>query len=127
MSKIFVAGATGFIGQRLILQLLEHGHEVYGLSRIQGAPIAHITHPNLHTVFGELGISTADPELPQDITAAYYLVHSMAQHSGNLKNREQQNAEQFLRWAGKTQCLQLIYLTGIFHENDSLSGHLDSR
>lgn len=100
MSKIFIAGASGFIGQRLILQLLEQGHEVYGLSRIQGATIAHIRHSKFHTVFGDLGLNDTKVHLPDDIDAAYYLVHSMAQHLGSLKDREEQNAKQFLEWIG---------------------------
>lgn len=127
MSKIFIAGATGFIGQRSILQLLEQGHEVYGLSRIKGAPIAHIAHPRLHTVFGELGVDGPDAEVPEDIDVAYYLVHSMAQRSSSLKDKEQLAAKQFLRWVGKTRCQQIIYLTGIVNANEALSEHLASR
>lgn len=31
--KVFIAGGTGYIGQRLILRLLERGHAVRGLVR----------------------------------------------------------------------------------------------
>lgn len=127
MSKIFIAGASGFIGQRLILQLLEQGHEVYGLSRIQGATIAHIRHSKFHTVFGDLGLNDTKVHLPDDIDAAYYLVHSMAQHLGSLKDREEQNAKQFLEWINRTKCQHIIYLSGIIHEGNTLSEHLASR
>ncbi len=33
MSKIFLAGATGAIGKRLVPQLLDAGHEVFGTTR----------------------------------------------------------------------------------------------
>jgi len=31
--KVFITGATGFIGENLVSKLLEHGHEVYALCR----------------------------------------------------------------------------------------------
>lgn len=127
MSKIFIAGASGFIGQRLVLQLLEQGHEIYGLAHLKGNPIAHIRHPNFHTVYGDLGLSSNRLSLPKEIDAAYYLVHSMAQHSGSLKEREQQNAQQFLEWMDGTRCQHIIFLSGIFRESECLSEHLSSR
>ena len=31
--RVFVAGASGAVGTRLVLQLIERGHEVFGTSR----------------------------------------------------------------------------------------------
>src|SRR3984957_3992608 len=36
--RVFVVGATGAIGTRLVLQLIEHGHEVTGTHRSPGNP-----------------------------------------------------------------------------------------
>ena len=33
MAKVFLAGATGAIGKRLVPQLLDAGHEVFGTTR----------------------------------------------------------------------------------------------
>jgi uncharacterized protein YbjT (DUF2867 family) len=64
MAKGLVSGATGFVGKRLVLHLLEEGTE---------------EKPNLHFIWGDL----RDPRLleksPVDVQAAYYLVHSMAE------------------------------------------------
>ncbi|HEV3269744.1 MAG TPA: DUF2867 domain-containing protein [Candidatus Rhabdochlamydia sp.] len=39
MAKTLVTGSTGFVGKRLINTLLEQGHEIYALCRIQGGGV----------------------------------------------------------------------------------------
>ena len=36
MAKILVTGATGYVGKRLIMYLLNQGHEIYALCYIKG-------------------------------------------------------------------------------------------
>jgi len=127
MSKVLVTGSTGFIGKRLIYQLLEQGHEVYALSRIRGIPIGHIEHPRLHTLWGDLSYPDKMDPIPSDIDAAYYLIHSMAEKVDNLMTLESRTAENFVHMVDKTGCKQIIYLGGIIDETASLSAHLASR
>lgn len=63
--------------------------------------------------------------LPKDIDAAYYLVHSMST-SGDFSDTERKSAENFTRYLDTTQAKQLIYLSGIVN-NRELSKHLESR
>ncbi|MBS0655384.1 MAG: NAD(P)H-binding protein, partial [Verrucomicrobia bacterium] len=127
MSKVFVTGATGFIGKNLIFQLLEEGHEVYALCRIRGTQIATFRHPHLYTIYGDLqDLEKMDP-LPTDIDAAYYLVHSMAEKLPNLLENEEKTAKNFIKLANRTACRQIIYLGGIIDEGSQLSAHLLSR
>ncbi|MEO0332646.1 MAG: SDR family oxidoreductase, partial [Bacteroidota bacterium] len=57
-----------------------------------------------------------------------YLVHSMggAGGSGNFETMEKQAADNFAAQITKTQCQQIIYLSGIVND-DNLSKHLRSR
>lgn len=127
MSKVLVTGATGFIGKRLIFQLLQEGHEVHGLSRIRGMKISNIDHPNLHVLFGDLkDPSNLDP-FPKDIDAAYYLIHSMAENVKDLLLTEESTAKNFTDAIAKTNCKQIIYLGGIIDDTSNLSPHLASR
>lgn len=127
MSKALVTGATGFIGKRLVFQLLDQGHEVYALSRIRGVPIGQIKHPKLHVIWGDLKDSQNNDLFPEDIDAAYYLIHSMAESSKNLLETEARTAENFVTAINKTHCNQVVYLGGIFEESSELSPHLASR
>ncbi|MBS0628060.1 MAG: NAD(P)H-binding protein, partial [Verrucomicrobia bacterium] len=127
MSRVFVTGATGFIGKRLIGVLLKEGHIVYALSRIQGRKLGSLSHPNLHIVYGDLEESKKITDLPNQIDAAYYLVHSMAKKIKDLKEKEGQVAENFVALMNHVGCKQVIYLGGIISLNGKLSAHLESR
>ncbi|MBX9924534.1 MAG: SDR family oxidoreductase [Rhabdochlamydiaceae bacterium] len=127
MSKVLVTGATGFIGKRLLFQLLDLGHEVYALSRIRGIPIGSFDHPNLHVIYGDLKDPSKIDPIPQDIDAAYYLIHSMAEKVNNLLEHEQKTAQNFVNLLEKTDCKHIIYLGGIIDEKNNLSPHLFSR
>jgi uncharacterized protein YbjT (DUF2867 family) len=127
MSKILVTGATGFIGKRLILELLEQHHEVYALSRIRGVSLGYMKHPNLHVIWGDLkNLDQIDP-FPKDIEVAYYLVHSMAEDVKDLLGEETKTAENFVKAIDQTDCKQIIYLGGILEDKPHLSVHLASR
>jgi uncharacterized protein YbjT (DUF2867 family) len=76
--KILLTGANGYIGTRLLPLLLEDGHEVICMVRDKrrfaeesdfGKQVKIIT--------GDLLKPETLDTVPQDIDAAYYLVHSM--------------------------------------------------
>ncbi len=127
MAKILVAGATGFVGKRLIFTLLEQGHEVYALCRVHGNPVFGDDRPHLHYIWGDLRSKETLPEFPKDIEAAYYLVHSMSEIVGDLAKAELEVAENFIAALKRTQTGQIIYLGGIINDEKALSPHLRSR
>lgn len=127
MCKVLVTGATGFVGKRLIFSLLEQGHEVYALCRIEGTKVFSEERANLHYLWGDLRNPKTVDQFPQDIDVAYYLVHSMSEIVSDLTKIELEVAENFVQGLQKTQIKQIIYLGGIINDEQSLSPHLQSR
>lgn len=124
--KILITGITGYIAKRLALQLLDQNHElvccVRDLNRI---PDALEEAPNCSFIKVDF-LKPENSEIPNDIDAAYYLIHSMATSSQNFESLEEQCASNFKALVAKTQCQQVLYLSGIVNA-DTLSKHLKSR
>lgn len=127
MSKVFITGANGFVGKRLIIDLLNQGHEVYALCRIKGTKVFTEDKPHLHHIWGDLRNPETLKEIPAEIEAAYYLVHSMTEIVGNLVQTEMEVVDQFLKGIKHTKVRQIIYLGGIINDESKLSPHLKSR
>ena len=127
MTKILITGANGFVGKRLILYLLNQGHQIYALCRIKGAKVFAEDRPNLHYIWGDLRNPETIKEIPEDIEAAYYLVHSMSEIVSNLVDTEIEVVEQFLKGVKNSHIKQIIYLGGIINDEKKLSPHLKSR
>lgn len=127
MTKILITGANGFVGKRLILSLLNQGHQIYALCRIKGTKVFAEDRPNLHYIWGDLRNPDTIKNIPKDIEAAYYLVHSMSEIVGNLVDTEVDVVEKFLKGVKNSQIKQIIYLGGIINDEKKLSPHLKSR
>lgn len=127
MTKILITGANGFVGKRLIVDLLNQGHQIYALCRIKGAKIFADDKPRLHYIWGDLRNPETIKNIPRDIEVAYYLVHSMSEIVDNLVDTEVEVAKQFLKGIKETQIKQIIYLGGIINDEKQLSPHLKSR
>lgn len=126
---IFVAGATGYIGGRLLPRLLEAGYPVVALARapekLANRPWAQ--HRNLTIIKGDV----LDPEsLNRSIAgcrAAYYLVHSMNPDVDDFSQTDRVAAQNMADAAAKANLEQIIYLGGLGDEDSQLSHHLQSR
>jgi uncharacterized protein YbjT (DUF2867 family) len=125
--RILLTGATGYIAQRLLPVLLEAGHEVICCVRDKN----RFSTENYPT--GKLGVVEVDmlnkatlKNIPVDIDAAYYLIHSMSSSTGDFSSMESTSAENFANAIQQTHALQIIYLSGIVNEQH-LSKHLLSR
>lgn len=124
--KILITGTTGYIAKRLAINLLKKGHElvccVRDLNRI---PDEIENETNISFIKIDF-LNTTNVELPNDIEVAYYLIHSMSAGTGDFESMEKQCAQNFKKLIEKTNCSQVIYLSGIVNDN-SLSKHLKSR
>lgn len=125
--KILLTGANGYIGTRLIPVLLEHGHDVVCLVRDKRRFEGQSELSNrVSVITGDLlKLESIDP-FPEDIDAAYYLVHSMTD-SRKFTELEATSAENFIEQLKPTTCKQIIYLGGMGDDDDGLSKHLTSR
>lgn len=123
--NILLTGANGYIGQRLIPVLIEQGHQIYCCVRDKERFEDEHNHPNIETIEVDFLDENAAIKFPQHIDVAYFLIHSMSSE-GNFEEKELASAFSFLRLIEKTNCKQIIYLTGIVNEAH-LSKHLHSR
>jgi uncharacterized protein YbjT (DUF2867 family) len=124
--KVLIAGANGYIGTRLIPILLDKGHEVVCLVRDKRRFHEQSDYSEKVTLLkGDLLHKESIEAFPKDIDAAYYLVHSMSQNEDFAK-LEAQSGKNFVDILDKTNCKQIIYLSGITND-DNLSKHLQSR
>ncbi len=125
--KILLTGATGYIGKRLLPLLVSQGHEVICCVRDKNRFYCPEEFQNKVSVIEVdfLEIETLN-EIPIDIDAAYYLIHSMSGSDNNYDELEKISAENFVYAIDKTNAKQVIYLSGIVNDK-SLSKHLSSR
>ncbi|MCB1118755.1 MAG: SDR family oxidoreductase [Chlamydiia bacterium] len=122
--KILLTGANGYIGARLLVYLGEAGHEIYALVRSKRRiSVPEHLKSQVTVIVGNLLQAV---ELPADIDVAYYLVHSMGKHSSEFERLEEQAAENFRQAIEKTECKQIIYLSGL-SRGEGLSEHMRSR
>ncbi|MDI1256288.1 MAG: SDR family oxidoreductase [Flavobacterium sp.] len=125
--RILLTGANGYVGKRLLPELLNVGHEVVccvrnasrlGLDEVTMSKISvwetdFLEQPNLEN-------------LPQKFDAAYYLIHSMSSSNANFDDLEARSAENFNKYAAAIGITQVIFLSGIINDT-VLSKHLQSR
>lgn len=125
--KILLTGATGYIGKRLLPILVTQGHEVICCVRDKNRFHCPIEFRKNVTVI-EVDFLKIETfwAIPNDIDAAYYLIHSMSSSSNNYDELEQISAHNFVERINQTTIKQVIYLSGIVNDK-SLSKHLSSR
>lgn len=124
--KILITGTTGYIAKRLALQLLEANHElVCSVRDLNRIPDELEKYENCSFIKVDF-LKPENAEIPKDIYAAYYLIHSMATSSDNFESLEESCASNFNELVSETNCKQVIYLSGIVNA-ETLSKHLKSR
>ena len=126
---VLVTGANGYIGLRLIQELLEADHEITAVVRDKRRfPTANFgeNESRLHIVEADFLESDTLANLPSDIDAAYYLIHSMGS-GGDFARKETQCATNFSDAAKSHDWKRIIYLGGLAADEAKLSEHLASR
>ena len=123
---VLVTGATGYVGGRLVVRLLNAGYRVRILARdperLQDRPWLD----RVEIVKGDvLKPETLLPAM-QDLSAAYYLVHSLSETT-DFQKRDVSAARNFGQAARQAGVSRIIYLGGLGDSDADLSKHLRSR
>ncbi len=125
--KILLTGSTGYIGKRLLPVLLSQGHQVVCCVRDKArCDVTRFDSGQVSLIEVNFLEEESLEQIPDDIDAAYYLIHSMSSSVRNFEELEKISAENFRNRIERTRAVQVIYLSGIINE-EKLSRHLSSR
>jgi uncharacterized protein YbjT (DUF2867 family) len=126
---VLVTGSTGYVGGRLVPQLLSSGHRVRvlgrSLAKLQARPWA--THPFLEMAQADVMDLESLKKACRGCWAAFYLVHSMSARHKDFAAADRKAAVNMAKAASEEGVERIIYLGGLGEESDSLSKHLKSR
>ncbi len=125
--KILLTGANGYIGMRLLPQLLDGGHQVICTVRdADRLSIEKEVRSKIEILEIDFLKEVQKEIIPKDIDAAYFLIHSMSNSTKEFDEMEATTARNFNTYLENTAVQQVIYLSGIVND-DNLSKHLWSR
>lgn len=122
--RVLVTGASGYVGGRLVPELLARGHTVRCVVRdtrkLDPAPWRSRVEVVKADVTGDL------TEAMQEVDVAVFLVHSIGE-GRDWVTRERAVAKNFRRAGEDAGVARLVYLGGLGDDNSDLSDHLRSR
>lgn len=130
--RVLLVGATGFVGGRLLPELLRKGVRTRILVRNPDrVPTEISSSPMVEVSEGDVLENRGLTEALEGIHTAYYLVHSMGGKSlfRNLEyaNRDVKAARNFVKAAERVGLRRIIYLGALGEAGKELSEHLKSR
>lgn len=126
IGKILVSGASGYIGGRLIPELLQRGYAVRAI--VRGDPLTY------KNIWPGAEIVKADALSKEEIQSAlcgidiaYYLIHSLHLGPKEFEKADIRAACNFRDAAQEKGIKRIIYLGGLGDIRSELSSHLRSR
>jgi uncharacterized protein YbjT (DUF2867 family) len=126
---VLVTGATGYVGGRLVPQLLSSGYRVRvigrSLSKLRCRPWA--ADPNIELAEADVLDEETLARAAEGCWAAFYLVHSMNPRTKDLARTDRAAALNMVKAAAAARLRRIVYLGGLGSDDPSLSEHLRSR
>jgi uncharacterized protein YbjT (DUF2867 family)/uncharacterized protein YndB with AHSA1/START domain len=125
--RVAVLGATGYVGGRLVPELLAGGHEVRCLARNPDRVGGIDWRDRVDVVAADVLDPGSLDGAFSDIEVVYYLVHAMG-HSKDFERSDRIGAENTVGAAERAGVSRIIYLGGLGPDDPAeLSEHLASR
>ncbi|GGS93854.1 SDR family oxidoreductase [Streptomyces chromofuscus] len=124
-----VTGATGYIGGRLVPELLDAGHRVRCLTRSPDKLRDHAWAGDVEVARGDVTDAASVAEAMRGIDVAYYLVHSLGT-GRDFEASDRRAARVFAEQARAAGVRRIVYLGGLKPAgvpDHALSPHLRSR
>ena len=123
---VLVTGATGYIGGRLVTQLLEIGYRVRVFARQAERLRDYPWISKVEVVEGDANDTVALDRALKGTHVAYYMLHAL-NLTDDFENEEKVLAEKFAKVALENKLQRIVYLGGIITPGQELSPHLASR
>lgn len=125
-TRSLVTGATGYVGGRLVPELVKAGHDVRVMVRDGRKAQAHVWSEDVEIVQGDAS-EPADVRTALDgVDVAFYLLHSIGT-GDDFGDTERTMASAFADEAKRAGVRRIVYLGGMIPEGEELSPHLKSR
>ena len=121
-----VTGATGYIGGRLVPELLAAGFPVRVMARRPRHLADREWFDAVEVVQGDVDDPDSLTEALLGVGVAYYLIHSL-KTGENFEALDRAHAQNFAAAAGTRRVSRVVYLGGLYPDTEQLSPHLASR
>lgn len=126
IGTVLVAGATGYIGGRLVPELIARGYRVRVMVRA-ASPEHQERWPDAEVVAADALTASEVNKALEGVDAAYYLIHSMLVGPRKFEDADTRAAHNFRIAAEAQGVKRIIYLGGLGDAHADLSTHLASR